>query len=80
MTALEKAPPRGDRKKSPRGATVCVYLILAFMKFMAQIDLSISKILRLLQLNLFERRDLIKLLKYDAYPHPHPDKQQLCLI
>jgi len=59
---------------------MCVYLILAFMKFMAQINLSISKILRLLQLNLFERRDLIKLLKRDAYPHPHPDKKQLSLI
>ncbi len=59
---------------------MCVYLILAFMKFMAQINLSISKILRLLQLNLFERRDLIKLLKPEAYPHPHPDKQQLSLI
>jgi IS4 transposase len=40
-----------------------VYLLLAFLKFKARIDLSMQQILRLLQLNLFDRRDLLALLK-----------------
>jgi len=42
---------------------LCVYLLLAFLKFKAKIDLSMQQMLRLLQLNLFERRDLLELLK-----------------
>ncbi|MFH7326368.1 IS4 family transposase [Desulfurivibrio sp. C05AmB] len=42
---------------------LCVYLLLAFLKFKAKIDLSMQQMLRLLQLNLFERRDLMALLK-----------------
>lgn len=42
---------------------LCVYLLLAFLKFKAKIDLSMQQMLRLLQLNLFERRDLLALLK-----------------
>jgi len=42
---------------------LCVYLLLAFLKFRAKIDLSMQQMLRLLQLNLFERRDLLALLK-----------------
>jgi hypothetical protein len=38
------------------------YLLVAFLKFKAKIDLSMQQILRLLQLNLFERRDLMALL------------------
>jgi len=48
---------------------LCVYLLLAFLKFKAKIDLSMQQMLRLLQLNLFERRDLLALLK--------PPEQQL---
>lgn len=40
-----------------------VYLLLAFLKFKARIDLAMQQILRLLQLNLFDRRDLLALLK-----------------
>jgi hypothetical protein len=42
---------------------LCVYLLLAYMKFRAKLDLSMQQMLRLLQLNLFERRDLMALLK-----------------
>jgi len=42
---------------------LCVYLLLAFLKFKAKLDLSMQQMIRLLQLNLFERRDLMALLK-----------------
>lgn len=42
---------------------LCVYLLLSFFKFMAKFRGSISEILRLLQLNLFEKRPLSDLLK-----------------
>ncbi|BCO08950.1 hypothetical protein GF1_13260 [Desulfolithobacter dissulfuricans] len=38
-----------------------VYLLLAFLKFKAKLSSSMQQILRLLQLNLFERRNLIEL-------------------
>ena len=38
-----------------------VYLLLAFLKFQAKLCASLQQILRLLQLNLFERRNLIDL-------------------
>ena len=41
---------------------ICVYLLLAYLKFASQISRSLQQILRLLQLNLFERRDLRNLL------------------
>lgn len=47
---------------------LCVYLLLSFIKFKAKLGISITKILRLLHLNLFERRPLYDLLK-------PPDKQ-----
>lgn len=40
-----------------------VYLLLAFLKFKAKLGQSLSGILRLLQLNLFSRRDFISLFK-----------------
>ena len=40
-----------------------VYLMLSYLKFKAQIDHFIHRILRLLQLNLFERRNFIELFK-----------------
>jgi len=42
---------------------LCVYLVLAYIKFMSKIDLSMQQMLRLLQLNLFEKRDLFALFK-----------------
>jgi len=42
---------------------LCVYLLLSFMKFKAKLGISITKILRLLHLNLFARRSLEELYK-----------------
>jgi len=48
---------------------VCVYLLLAYIKFLSQVGSSLQQMLRLLQLNLFERRDLQALLRGDP-PEP----------
>ncbi len=50
---------------------LCVYLLLAFIKFQSKLQKSTQQILRLLQLNLFEKRDLIALLRGDS-----PDSRQ----
>lgn len=51
---------------------LCVYLLIAFIKFQSKIHISMQQILRLLQLNLFEKRDLMALLRgdlpIDRYP------------
>ena len=40
---------------------LCAYLLVAFLKFRSRLDQSILQLLRLVQLNLFERRDLNEL-------------------
>jgi hypothetical protein len=49
---------------------LCVYLMLAYLKFKAKLGSSMQQILRLLQLNLFARRDLIELFKPPLTQHP----------
>jgi IS4 transposase len=44
---------------------LCVYLLLAFLKFKSGLIKSMQQLLRLLQLNLFEKRDLTALLRGD---------------
>jgi len=44
---------------------LCVYLLLAYIKFQSKLNRSMQQILRLLQLNLFEKRDLMALLRGD---------------
>jgi len=44
-------------------AALCVYLLLAYLKFKSNIDKSLQQIIRLLQLNLFTRRSLLDLLQ-----------------
>ena len=44
-------------------AALCVYLIIAFLKFQSGTKKSFQQILRLLQINIFIRRPLIELLK-----------------
>ena len=39
---------------------MCVYLLLSYIKFLNHIQPSLQRILRLLQLNLFEQRDLLE--------------------
>jgi Transposase DDE domain/Domain of unknown function (DUF4372) len=57
---------------------LCVSLLLAYLKFAARIDLSMQQIARLLQLNLFLRRDLLQLL-HDQPPPPHDPPRQCAL-
>lgn len=49
---------------------MCMYLILAFIKFISKLGASLQQILRLLHLNIFERRDLIDLLQCRPRPGP----------
>ena len=58
---------------------MCTYLILAFIKFSNHIGGSLKKVLRVLQLNLFERRDLIALLR-GVPPPPRENPAQQCLV
>ena len=44
---------------------MCVYLLLAIIKLQSKFKKSMQQILRLLQLNLFEKRDLMALLRGD---------------
>ncbi len=48
---------------------LCVYLILAYLKFQARISQSLQQMSRLIHLNLFVKRDLIQLFR------PPPDLQ-----
>ena len=48
---------------------MCMYLLLAYIRFMSKLGLGMQQILRLLQLNLFDRRDLNALLRGDP-PEP----------
>jgi putative transposase len=60
---------------------MCVYLLLAFLKFQSQSGQTIQQILRVLQLNLFEKRELMALLRGDPPPnHAPPNPNQLALV
>lgn len=60
---------------------MCVYLLLAFLKFQSQAGKSIQQILRMLQLNLFDKRELMGLLRGDPPPnHVPPNPNQLALV
>ena len=55
---------------------MCVYLILVFLKCQSGIGRTMQQILRLLQINLFEKRDLMALLRGDPIrDDPVPDSQ-----
>ena len=59
---------------------MCVYLLLAFLKFQSRLSQSLQKMLRLLQLNLFERRNLMALLRGDPVNPEPPDQHQVSLF
>ncbi len=59
---------------------LCVYLLLAFLKFQSKLTNSLQQILRLLQLNLFEKRDLMALLRGDPINHNQHAVNQLTLV
>ncbi len=59
---------------------LCVYLLLAFLKFQSKLQKSTQQILRLLQTNLFEKRDLVALLRGDPPGGKQPDVYQMVLL
>jgi hypothetical protein len=59
---------------------LCVYLLLAFLKFQSKLKKTMQQILRLLQLNLFEKRDLMALLRGDPPLDRKTDINQMAFL
>ncbi len=59
---------------------LCIYLLLAFIKFQSKLNKSMQQILRLLQLNLFEKRDMMALLRGELVPDKSPNINQMALL
>ncbi len=60
---------------------VCVYLMLAYLKFKSKLEFSLQQILRLLHTNLFQRRNLLELLQGKPPANPlQLNANQLVLI
>ena len=59
---------------------MCVYLLLAYIKYQSRLTKSMQQILRLLQLNLFEKRDLLTLLRGDPPRMRLSDINQMILL
>lgn len=56
------------------------YLLLAFARHSAKSGWTVQRILRVIQLNLFERKTLIKILKPDSYRHKKNEPQMRLAI
>jgi hypothetical protein len=59
---------------------LCIYLLLAFLKFQSKLTKSMQQILRLLQLNLFEKRDMMALLRGEPPPDWVADPNQMVML
>jgi hypothetical protein len=60
---------------------LCVYLLLAYVKFANRLACSLQHVLRLVHLNLFQRRDLLALLRQERFdPPPRWQQNQLVLV
>mgnify|MGYP000020551152 FL=1 len=59
---------------------MCAYLLLCFLKFQSKIPKSMQQILRILQLNLFEKRDLMALLRGDQITGCRRSVNQMVLL
>lgn len=59
---------------------MCVYLILAYLKYQSKLQKSLQQILRILQLNLFQKRDLMALLRGDPPSNHQLNTNQLVLL
>jgi putative transposase len=60
---------------------LCAYLLLAYLKFTNRLDDSLQQLLRLLHVNLFQRRDLLALLRGEPLdPPPKWQQNQLVLV
>ena len=55
---------------------MCVYLLIAFLRFQSKLTKSMQQIIRVLQLNLFEKRDLMSLLRGDPIKQAPPNVYQ----
>lgn len=60
--------------------SICILLLLAYLKYLSRVGASMQHILRRLQINLFMRRDLFALLRGDSPDQRPPDTPQLCLV
>jgi hypothetical protein len=59
---------------------MCVYLLLSFIKFQSGLTNSLQKMLQTLQTSLFEKRDLLSLLRGDPVRCKDYDDKQLVLL
>ncbi|MFT6711697.1 MAG: IS4 transposase, partial [Arenicella sp.] len=59
---------------------MCVYLILSFLKLQSKSKKSGQQILRVLQLKLFEKRDLMALVRGDPMNHQSYNPNQFSLL
>src|SRR5699024_1194700 len=59
---------------------MCVYLMLAYIKILSKSALSLQQIIRLLQLNLFERRPLQELIDPGPPDEKSPTLQQSLML
>ena len=59
---------------------LCMCLLLAFLKFQSKLAKSMQQILRLLQLDLFEKRDIMALRRGDPPPDRVPDPNQMVML
>ena len=58
---------------------MCVYFLLSYIRFLSNIQPSLQQMLRLLQIHLFERRDLLELFRGDP-PEPRISPNQTALL
>jgi len=59
---------------------LCMYVLLAFLKFQSKLTKSMQQLLRILQLNLFEKRDLMALLRGDPPGNDKVNPNQMVLM
>ena len=59
---------------------MCAYLLFAYLKFQSKLHKSMQQILRILHLNLFEKRDIMALLRGDPEHELLIDTSQMTLV
>ena len=59
---------------------LCMYVLLAFLKFQFKLTKTMRQLLRILQLNLFEKRDLMALLRGDPPRDDQVSPNQMVLM
>jgi len=59
---------------------LCLYLLLSYLKFTFGLKKSMQQMLRLLHMNLFEKRDLLALLRGEPIRDNEPDVNQMVML